>query len=172
MSWSLDTAHSHVSFSVRHMMITKVRGQFDAFSGTVAVTDGDPDSLVIQGSVETQSVSTRNEQRDGHLRSADFFDAEQYPAITFTSTAVAVSGSKVTVTGDLTVRDQTRSITLHGTVEGPSKDPWGQQRIGVSLAGKINREDFGLTWNQALEAGGVLVGKEVSIDVDLQAIQS
>lgn len=171
MPWVLDTAHSEVNFAVRHMMISTVRGHFSSFAGEVAVDGADAGSLRITGTVDVDSISTRNADRDGHLRSPDFFDAASHPQITFESTAVQASGSAVTVTGSLTIRGNTHPITLSGTVEGPARDPWGNQRVGVSLEGEISREDFGLTWNQALETGGVLVGKKVRISVDLQAIQ-
>ena len=172
MSWQLDKQHSHIEFSVRHMMISRVRGAFTEFGGTVNLSDdNDFSTLQIQGNVQVNSIHTKETDRDNHLQSADFFDAEAHPQITFSSTSIAVAGSNATVTGDLTIKGKTNPVTLKGTVDGPAKDPWGNMRIGVSLSGTVNREDFDLTWNQVLETGGIMVGKEVTIGVDLQAVQ-
>jgi polyisoprenoid-binding protein YceI len=170
MTWQLDTAHTEIGFSVRHMMITTVRGTFGAAQATV---DLDPENLAassVEASIDASSVNTGEAQRDGHLRSADFFDVENHPKITFKSKSVQTDGSHRKVTGDLTIRGTTKSVTLSGEHQGPSKDPWGMSRVGFSLSGEIDREEFGLKWNQALEAGGVLVAKKVKLNLEIQVI--
>lgn len=170
MTWQLDTAHTEIGFSVRHMMITTVRGTFGAVEAKV---DLDPDNLAassVEAHINASSVNTGEPQRDGHLRSADFFDVENHPKITFKSRSVKAEGSNLKVTGDLTIRGATRSVTLSGEHQGPSKDPWGMSRVGFSLSGEIDREEFGLKWNQALEAGGVLVAKKVKLNLEIQVI--
>lgn len=171
MTWQLDTAHSQVQFSVRHMMISTVRGKFTSFAAEAELDPKDLSKAQVSASADVASIETGDAQRDGHLKSADFFDAEKFPQLKLVSRAVSSSGESVTVTADLTIRDVTKSITLKGDLLGPAKDPWGSQRLGVHLAGEIDREDFGLTWNQALEAGGVLVGKKVKIEIDVELIQ-
>ncbi len=171
MAWELDNAHSEVGFAVKHMMISTVRGKFTSFSGTLSLDPNDLEHASAKGVVDTASIDTGEEKRDGHLRSADFFDAENHPQITFDTKKVKREGSSIEVTGDLTIHGKSNEVTLKGTVEGPAKDPWGNQRVGFELAGEIDREAFGLTWNQALETGGLLVAKKVKIDVALQAVQ-
>jgi polyisoprenoid-binding protein YceI len=167
----IDGAHTHVGFSVRHMMVAKVRGQFAGVNGTVVVAD-EPLASSVEATIDVTTVDTRDETRDGHLRSADFFDAESYPSITYRSTSVSKAGKgRFTVVGDLTVRDVTRPVELEVTYEGTGRDPWGNERIGISATGEIDREDFGLTWNQALETGGVLVGKAIRIEIDAEGIR-
>ena len=171
MPWEYDPTHSEVAFSVKHMMISKVRGRF---SDVQAQVDLDPTQLEnarVRGEIGVASINTNDAQRDAHLKSADFFDAEKYPKILFESTSIERNGEKVKVIGNLTIRDKTQPVTLKGTVDGPSKDPWGNQRLGFSLEGEIEREAFGLGWNQLLETGGVLVGKTVTLQLEAQAVQ-
>ena len=163
--WEIDTAHTTAQFSVRHMMVAKVRGHFEKVSGTVNLDEDDLTRSLIDVVLDASTINTRNEQRDGHLRSPDFFDVAQHPTITFRSTRVErAGGDRLEVTGDLTMRGVTRPITL--AVEGPTppaRNPYGKQVRGVSATGRINRKEWGLSWNAALEAGGVLVGDEVEI---------
>lgn len=170
-TYALDVSHSHVGFSVRHLMVSKTKGRFTDFSGTVTIGE-DPLDSSVEVDIQVPSVDTRDETRDGHLRSPDFFDADVHPAITYRSTKVTPAGKGTwTVEGDLTVRDTTRSVPLEVTFEGGAKDPWGGTRIGFTARTELDREAFGLTWNQALETGGVLVGKQVRIDIEAEAIQ-
>ncbi|MGZ3508086.1 MAG: YceI family protein [Vulcanimicrobiaceae bacterium] len=172
-TWAVDTAHSNVGFITRHMMISKVRGKFTALKGELQIPEGTaiPESIVAE--IDAASVDTREEQRDGHLRSADFFDAENHPHLTFKSTSIRkVSDSAFEVTADLTIRGTTRSVTFPVDVEGQGTDPWGGQRIGYAAKLRIDRRDFGLTFNQALETGGVLVSNEVDVELDIEAVAS
>jgi polyisoprenoid-binding protein YceI len=169
--WTLDAAHTNVEFAVRHLMISTVRGRFAEVEGTV-VTSDDPTDAEIRVSIATGSIDTRQEQRDAHLRSADFFDAATFPAMTFASRGiVAQPDGTLSVVGDLTIRGVTKEITLAVTAEGRGRDPWGGERAGFSAKGKISRSDFGLTWNQALETGGVVVGDEVKISIDAELVK-
>ena len=169
-TWTLDPAHSVVGFSVKHMGIATVRGTFDAFEGALVV-DGDLASARISAVVEATSVNTREEQRDAHLRSADFFDAENHPKITFASTAVAVTGDGFTVTGDLTMAGQTHPVELSAEIDGLETDPWGNERVGISLTGQLSRGQWGMTFNQALGSGNLLVSDKVKIAIDVSAIR-
>ncbi|HLO12156.1 MAG TPA: YceI family protein, partial [Pseudoneobacillus sp.] len=156
--WALDPAHSSVDFSVRHMMIAKVKGSFNSFSASIEADPSDLTTANIQFTIDLSSVDTRNEDRDNHLRSADFFDVENNPTMTFSSTSITkTSEGEYDVTGDLTLRGVTRSETFVVTYEGSGKDPWGNEKVGFNAEGKIKRSDYGLTWNAALETGGVLV---------------
>ncbi|HZQ86666.1 MAG TPA: YceI family protein [Acidimicrobiales bacterium] len=167
--YELDKAHTAVEFVARHLMISKVRGRFNDFSGVVTVGEKPEDSSVVV-TIDVPSVSTGDAQRDGHLLSPDFFDAETYPAITFRSTKVVpVKGGDWKVTGDLTVRDVTKPVVLDVEFEGSHPTPWGTTPIGFSASTELDREDFGLTWNQALETGGVLVGKKIKIELSVEA---
>ncbi len=166
-TWVLDAAHSDVQFTVRHMMISKVRGTFGVKSATIVAPEN-PLEAKIEASVDVSSVNTRDDGRDAHLRSADFFDAEQYPTMDFRSTGVRLDSGDFLVDGDLTLRGVTKPITLTVDFGGFGTDPYGNYKAGATAKGVINREDFGLTWNAALETGGVLVGKEVTIELDLQ----
>jgi polyisoprenoid-binding protein YceI len=167
-TWKIDPAHSGVEFVVTHLMISKVRGRFSDISGTV-VTDGTPEGSRIEAEIGTASITTNDAGRDTHLRSADFFDVETYPKIRFVSTAVKSTGhDEFIVTGDLTIRGSTRPIEMKVTSEGLTRDPWGNDRAGFSAALRIDRRDFGLTWNQALEAGGVMVSNEVKVTIDVE----
>jgi len=173
-AYSLDVSHSSVGFSVRHLMVGKTRGRFAAFTGTVVVAE-DPLASSVEVEIDAASIDTRDEQRDGHLRSPDFFDVEQFPKVTFTSTSVThVDGDRWTVVGDLTVKDVTQSVTLDTTFEGASPKPealGGGYSIGFSASAKLNREAFGLTWNAPLEGGGVLVGKDVTLEIETEAFE-
>jgi polyisoprenoid-binding protein YceI len=167
----LDASHSHVGFSVRHLMVSKTKGRFAEVSGTVHIAD-DPLESFVEVDIPVASIDTRDEARDGHLRSPDFFDAENHPTIHYRSTKITPAGSRRWIAdGELTVRGVTRSVPLDLTFEGGAKDPWGNNRIGFTASAELDREDFGLTWNQALETGGVLVGKQVRIDIDAETIQ-
>jgi polyisoprenoid-binding protein YceI len=172
-SWQIDPAHSHVEFAVRHLMISSVKGAFGDVQGTVSVDESDPRSILVDVTIQVASIDTRQEQRDAHLRSADFFDAVRFPTITFRSQMVAGSylDGEFRLVGDLTVRDVTREVILDVSAEGHLTDPWGAERVGFSARGRIDRTAFGLTWNQALETGGVLVGNEVKISVEVELIR-
>jgi polyisoprenoid-binding protein YceI len=173
LTYQIDPAHSSAQFSIRHMMISNVRGEFPKLSGAIVYDPEHPEQSSVDVTIDVSSISTREAQRDTHLKSADFFDAEKFPTITFKSKeVVAHKNGDVKLKGDLTIRGVTREVVLD--VEGPtpeSKDPWGNQRIGGSATTKINRKDFGLTWNSALETGGLLVGDEVKITLDIEAIR-
>ena len=172
-TWTIDPAHSEIGFEVKHLMISKVRGGFGAVTGTVELDDSDLSKSVVLAEIDATSVDTREEKRDAHLRSADFFDVERFPKLTFRSTRVESKGSgEVVLVGDLTIRDVTREVRLAVTDEGRGKDPWGGERAGFSATGKIDRRDFGLTWNQALETGGVLVANEIKLILDIQAVKT
>ncbi|MDP1819954.1 MAG: YceI family protein [Acidimicrobiales bacterium] len=170
-TYALDASHSHVGFSVRHLMVSKTKGRFADVTGTVVIAE-DPLASSVEVSIATASIDTRDETRDGHLRSSDFLDVEHHPAITYRSRTVTPAGSgRWAVEGDLTVRGVTRPVALEVTFEGGAKDPWGGERIGFTARGELDREDFGLTWNQALETGGVLVGKAVKLEIEAEAVR-
>ena len=170
-TWKLDPAHSHIEFSAKHMMITTVKGRFADYEGTVTGDQQSPAGATVNVTIKAASIDTRTEQRDGHLRSPDFLDVEKFPTITFRSTKIAGTKDKFTLTGDLTIRDVTKPVTLDVTFEGQGADPWGGTRAGFSATGKIDRREFGLTWNQALEAGGVLVSNDIKLHIDAQLVQ-
>jgi polyisoprenoid-binding protein YceI len=174
MTWKIDSSHTSATFSVRHMMVTNVRGEFQTVAGTVELDLAAPEKSRIDATIDVASVNTREAQRDAHLKSADFFDVEHHPQMTFKSKAIRVTGpGSAEVKGDLTIRGTTHEVTLE--VEGPSaehKDPWGAMRVGATATTKIKRGDFGLKWNTALEAGGVLVGEEVKIQLDVELIKT
>ena len=173
MKWNIDPSHSTAEFSVRHLMITNVKGRFGTLSGTVDYDSEKPEASQIDVTIDATSIDTRDEKRDAHLRSPDFFDTEKFPSLTFKSTSVKSTGDGFEATGDLTIHGVTKQVTLE--VEGPSapnKDPWGNTRIGASATAKINRKDFGLNWNAALEAGGVLVGEQVKISIEVSLVQA
>ena len=168
-SYELDPAHSTVQFSVRHMMVSNVRGEFREVSGSLEFDEKDLAKSSIDVSINAKSISTANEKRDEHLRNADFLDVEKFPTITFKSKKFVKTGNGHKVTGDLTLHGVTKEVVLN--VDGPTKevkDPWGGIRIGASATAKINRKDFGLTWNKAMEAGGVVVGDEISIQLEVE----
>jgi polyisoprenoid-binding protein YceI len=170
--WALDASHTSVGFSVRHMMITNVRGEFGAVAGEVVFDPKQPEATKITASVDVASINTREEKRDAHLKSEDFFDVEKHPKMTFASKRVKKTKDGFEVTGDLTIRGTTHEIALSVfDVTDENKDPWGNQRIGASAKAKIKRSDFGMKWNAALEAGGVLVGDEVTIHIDVSLVK-
>ena len=169
-TWAIDPSHSLVEFGVKHMMFTTVKGRFATVSGTIVTDEANPAAASVRAEIDVASIDTREAQRDAHLRSPDFLDAEQHPAITFASTHVSARGrGRYVVTGDLTIRGVTREVSLEAELSGRGADPWGNERIGFSATTTINRKDFGLTWNQALETGGVLVGEDVKIVLEVQA---
>jgi polyisoprenoid-binding protein YceI len=171
-TWSIDPSHSHVEFAVRHLMISTVKGRFTGVSGTVRSDDGDPARGEVDISIDVASIDTREAQRDAHLRSADFFDADNFPTIAFKCRRIdGVSGDRFRVAGDLTIRGVTREVVLDVTSEGRGNDPWGGERAGFSATTKIKRSDFGLTWNQLLETGGVAVGDDVKISIDVELVK-
>jgi len=171
-TWTIDGSHSHVAFAVKHLMITTVRGQFGDVTGTVGLDPAEPSKSTVDVRIGTASIDTREPQRDAHLRSADFFDAEQFPTMTFRSRRVTGDlDSAFTLTGDLTIRGVSHEIVLDGRAEGATADPWGGQRAGFTATGTISRSAFGLTWNQALETGGVVVSDEVKLTLDVQLVQ-
>ena len=168
-AFTIDSAHSSASFSIKHMMIAKVHGGFEKVSGTLLLDAQDITKSSIEASIEAASINTREPQRDAHLKSADFFDVEKYPTLNFKSKKVEQDGDDLKVTGDLTIHGVTKEVVFE--VEGPTaemKDPYGNIKIGLSAKTKIKRKDFGLSWNAALEAGGVLVGDDVAISLDVQ----
>jgi polyisoprenoid-binding protein YceI len=173
-TWNIDPVHSVAEFKVKHMMISNVKGQFPKVSGKLTLDESDVSKSKVETSIETASIETRDPQRDGHLKSPDFFHVEKFPSMTFKSTGIkVVRDGELSVEGDLTIRDTTRKVVF--TVEGPTpatKDPWGNTRLAVSATTKINRKDFGLTWNAALETGGILVGEEVTITLDVQFVKA
>jgi polyisoprenoid-binding protein YceI len=173
-TWKLDPAHSHAEFKVKHMMISNVKGSFSGLSGVLNLDESDYTHSTVEASIPVATLKTGDDQRDGHLKSADFFDAEKFPTVTFKSTNIdSTGGADYQVTGDLTLHGVTKSVTFSvEDVSEPSKDPWGNQRIGLSASTKLNRKDFGLTWNSALETGGVLVGEEVTVSLEVQFIKS
>ncbi|GAA1842999.1 YceI family protein [Microbacterium koreense] len=166
-TWVLDPSHSEVQFSVRHMMISKVRGTFDVKEATIVAPEN-PLEARLTAHVDAASLSTKDDGRDQHLRSGDFFDVENHPTIDFVSTGVRVDGGEFLVDGDLTIRGTTKPVTFEVDFGGFGSDPWGNYKAGATAKAVIDREDFGLTWNAALETGGVLVGKDVTITLDLQ----
>lgn len=170
--WNIDPSHSVVEFSVRHMMIARVKGRFGTFTGVLTADPADLSDATIKVEVDTVSIDTRDDQRDEHLRSADFFDSENFPKMTFESKQVKKTGDDTyDIEGELTIRDVTRPITLNATMTGQGQDPWGNQRIGFEAKSQLNRRDFGLTWNTALETGGVLVGEDVKIEIEAQFVR-
>jgi polyisoprenoid-binding protein YceI len=173
-TWKLDPAHSVAEFKVKHMMISNVKGSFSGISGELRLDETDHTHSTIEATIPVASLKTGDDQRDGHLKSADFFDAEKFPTLTFKSTNIdSTGGADYAVTGDLTLHGVTRPVTFAvEDVSEPSKDPWGNHRIGLSASAKINRKDFGLTWNSPLETGGLLVGEEVAISLEVQFIKS
>jgi polyisoprenoid-binding protein YceI len=167
--WSIDPTHSELQFKVKHLMITNVTGQFSGLSGEIESENEDFKNTKITFSADVNTINTSNEQRDTHLKSADFFDGSSFPELKFTSTSFNASEGKVT--GDLTIKDVTRPVTLDVEYSGTNTDPWGNLKAGFSIEGKINRTDFGLTWNAALETGGVLVSEDVKISAEVQFVK-
>jgi polyisoprenoid-binding protein YceI len=172
-TWNIDHTHTSAQFAVKHLMITTVKGHFGAVAGTVILDQAKPTAPTIDVTIDVKSINTNNEQRDAHLRSADFFDVEKFPTIHFAGgKAEGDASGEFRLTGKLTMHGVTRDVTLDVTHEGQGADPWGGQRAGYSAATKIRRSDWGLTWNQALEAGGVVVGDEVKISIDVELVKA
>ncbi|MCB9138290.1 MAG: YceI family protein [Caldilineaceae bacterium] len=172
MAWQIDNSHSEIQFTARHMMISKVRGIFPIFSGTVELDVDNPAAASVDVTVDVASINTRDEQRDGHLRSPDFFDVEVYPEAHFRSTDVQViDDTHAKVTGNLTIRNVTKPLTLNVEYQGMAKSPWGAYSAGFSATGKLNRKDWDLNWNQALETGGVLVSDEISLNIEVELVK-
>ncbi|MEG0258552.1 MAG: YceI family protein [Lysinibacillus sp.] len=168
--WNIDLSHSAINFQVKHMMVSKVKGFFDSYEANIEAADlTDLTTATIDFKINTASINTRSEDRDNHLKSADFFDADTYPAITFKSTSITKkSDEEFVVTGDLTIKDVTKSVAFNTEYNGKGTNPWGQEVYGFEAETKIDREEFGLTWNAALETGGVLVGKDIKISIELE----
>ena len=170
-TWTIDAGHSEASFAVKHLMISTVKGNFRSVSGTIVLDEANPGASTVEAEIDASSIDTRQEQRDTHLRSADFFDVEAYPSITFRSTKVEPKGEgEFRVLGDLTIRGVTKPVVLEVEETGRGKDPWGGERVGYVATTKFDRTEFGLTWNQALEAGGIMVGNEIKVTLDVQAV--
>jgi polyisoprenoid-binding protein YceI len=172
-TWDIDTGHSAAQFSVRHLAVSNVRGEFGKITGTLQLDDKDITKSTVEATIDVTSINTREEKRDQHLKSPDFFDVAKFPTITFKSKKVAKEGSdRLKVTGDLTIHGVTKEVALQ--VDGPAKpikDPWGNTKTGITATTKINRKDFGLTWNKALETGGLVVGEDVTITLDVELQQ-
>jgi polyisoprenoid-binding protein YceI len=172
MAWQIDSAHSQIQFSVKHMMISTARGTFDRFTGTVEADEQNPTAAKVDVQIEAASINTRDEKRDGHLRSPDFFNAAEYPFLTFTSSKVERLDERTgKLYGELTIRDVTRPVVLDLEYAGTAKSPWGTTSAGFSATTKINRKDFGLNWNVALETGGWLVGDQITISIELELVK-
>ena len=172
-TWNVDAMHANVGFAVRHLMISTVRGSFGEVAGTVTIENDDPTTAKAEITISVPTIDTRNAQRDAHLRSPEFFDAEQFPTMSFKSTGVTKkSDDMFTVTGDLTIRGTTKPVTLAVAIDGTGNDPWGNARSAWSGTTTIDRRDWGLTYNQALEAGGVAVGHDVKISFEIEAVRA
>ena len=173
-TWTIDPVHSVAEFKVKHMMISNVKGHFSKVSGTLTLDEANITESKVEAAIDVASIETRDPQRDAHLKSADFFDAEKFPTMSFKSSGIRRTGNgELAVEGDLTIHGVTRKVTF--AVEGPTpatKDPWGNTRVGISATTKISRKDFGLTWNAALETGGILVGDEAAITLDVEFIKA
>ena len=170
LTYTIDPSHSSVEFVARHMMLTKVRGRFASFQGQIDLAPGSDVPEAFSASIEAASIDTREAQRDTHLKSADFFDVEKYPVLTFETTRIEGTPETFKAYGNLTIHGVTKEVALNGTFEGRGADPWGNERVGYSASTTINRKDFGLTWNAALETGGVLVSEEIRIELNVQAL--
>ena len=172
-TWTIDPDHSNIGFKVKHLMVSNVKGSFDKHTGTVEINEKDITKSKVEVSIDTYSINTNVQKRDEHLRSADFFDVAKYPTMTFVSKKVAKAGNdRLKVTGDLTLHGVTRQVVLDvDPLSKESKDPWGNIRRGTTATTKIDRKDFGLTWNKALETGGVLVGEEITINLEIEMIK-
>lgn len=168
--WTIDPTHTEVGFKVKHMMFTNVKGNFNDYSAEIDF-DNDLKEANLQFEAKVNSIFTNNTDRDNHLKSADFFDAEQYPTLNFKSTKIEGDGNEYQITGDLTIKGITKPVTLNGEFSGLMTDPWGNTKVGINLDGKINRKDFGLTYNAALETGGVLVGEDVKLNAEIQLVE-
>lgn len=172
MTWQIDYSHSHIYFTARHMMISKVRGRFSQWEGVIEFDEQNPKNTTVNVTVDVSSINTRDEQRDGHLRSPDFLNVGEFPQMTFKSNRVVMEGANEgKLYGDLTIRGVTKEVVLDVEYAGQAKSPWGTISAGFSAKGSLNRKDWGLTWNQALETGGVLVGEKVEIEVELELVK-
>ncbi len=172
MSWQIDSSHSHINFTARHMMISKVRGSFESFSGTVNFDEANPVNTTVDIVVDLASVNTRDAQRDGHLKSPDFFAVEAHPTMHFVSTRVEqIEENNGRLIGNLTIKGVTHEVALDVEYAGVAKSPWGTESAGFSATGTLNRKDWGLNWNQALETGGVLVGDKINIEIELELVK-
>jgi len=172
-TWSIDPTHSEIGFKVKHMMFTNVSGKFNSFEAAIENEDDKFETSKISFNADVNSINTNNTDRDNHLRSADFFDVEKFAKLSFVSTdIVKVDENNFKVSGDFTIKDVTKKITLDAEYSGLMKDPWGNTKAGFALEGKINRKDFGLTWNAAIETGGVLVGEDVKLLIEVQLVKS
>jgi polyisoprenoid-binding protein YceI len=175
-TWTVDKAHSQVEFGVKHMMFTTVKGQFRNFDATIRLDEENPNDSTVEAVIDASSIDTGVADRDAHLRSGDFFDAEAHPQLTFRSKRIEGAsfqeGETFKVIGDLTIRGTTREVELKATFEGRGRDPWGQEKAAFTAEGKIDRHDFGLTWNQALETGGVLVGRDIKLTINAQFVRA
>jgi polyisoprenoid-binding protein YceI len=170
--WALDPTHSEIHFKIRHLMITNVTGSFGKFEGSVETTDEDFANAKISFSSDIDSITTSNDQRDGHLKSADFFEASKYPSLTFVSTKIEkISDEEYNITGDLSFHGVTKSVKVHAEHGGVIKDPWGNTRTGFTVDGKINRKDFGMVWNAATEAGGLVLGEDIKLNASVQFVK-
>ena len=170
--WTIDSTHSEIGFKVKHMMFTNVSGKFDSYEATIITDEGNFENASIEFSADINSINSNNADRDNHLKSGDFFDAENHPKLTFKATSFTKKGDDFELTGDLTLRGVTKPVKLEAEFSGLMKDPWGNTKAGLNISGKINRKDWGLNWNSALETGGVLVGEEVRLNIELQLIQA
>ena len=172
-TWNIDPVHTNVEFAVRHLMIATVKGRFSDVKGTVQLDLDSPATAQVDVTIAAPSIDTRNADRDAHLRSPDFFDVERFPQLRYVSRKVEpLPDGTFRVIGDLTIRDVTREVPLHATLEGTGADPWGGHRAGFSATGKLNRSDYGLLWNKVLEAGGVAVGEEVKLTIEAELVQA
>ena len=171
-TWTIDPAHSNVEFAVKHLMISTVKGRFADVKGAARFDEANPRNTQVEIDIGTGSVDTRSEQRDAHLRSADFFEVERYPTMKFKSKRIdGDTNHEFKLVGDLTIRDVTREVTLDAEFTGRGRDPWGGERLGFEAHGKINRKEFGLTWNQALEAGGWVVGEDIKLNIEVELVK-
>jgi polyisoprenoid-binding protein YceI len=168
-TWNIDPSHSSVNFAVKHMGIATVRGTFNEFEGTLVIGE---DGHTARGTVKVDSVDTKEAKRDEHLRSADFFDAEQHPELQFESTEISLDGDDIEVTGNLTIHGVTNPITLEGEITGTDTDPWGNERVALEVKGKLNRGDYGMTFNQALGSGNMLVSDQVKLEIEVSAVKA
>lgn len=171
-TWTIDASHSGIHFSVRHMVFAKVRGRFGAYSGTLKLDEADLTRSAVEVEIDAESIDTGVADRDKHLRSADFLDVASFPKLRFVSKKIEKQGSGYLVHGELTIRDVTRAVTLEAEFGGKAKDPWGNERVGFTAKTTLERGDFGLKWNQALEAGGVLVGERIDIELEVELVKA
>jgi polyisoprenoid-binding protein YceI len=172
MTWQIDYSHSHIYFTARHMMISKVRGRFSQWEGSIEFDEQNPENTTVNVAVDVSSINTRDDQRDGHLRSPDFFNAPEFPQMVFKSKRVVMeSVNEGKLYGDLTIRGVTKEVVLDVEYAGQAKSPWGTLSAGFSAKGSLNRKDWGLVWNQSLETGGVLVGEKVEIEIELELVK-